>query len=139
MSEGLLPPASASWKKHLQRNSRGNISFGVQKPSSVSALKTVLRTCSLWLMVALGHCPAPQAAADRQTDRHWITARPAASPQLCACSAVPALPNFESQSWSLPSSLHPQPCTVRLSLLTPHWVWGKDTQGILMSYVMAHE
>lgn len=91
MSEGLLPPASASWKKHPQRNSRGSISFGVQKPSSASAIKTVLRTYSVGLVVDPGHCPAPQAAADRQTDERTDTgslpSQPTALRLLCCSSS----------------------------------------------------
>lgn len=60
---------------------------------------------------------------DGRMDRHWITAQPAHSSAPALLFQLPALPNFESsQSWSLPSSLHPQSCTGWLSLLTRRWV-----------------
>lgn len=52
-SEGLFPPASASSNKNPLRSSRRRIYFGVQKTYPVSAIKTILKTYSLELVVAL--------------------------------------------------------------------------------------
>lgn len=76
-------------------------------------------SCFFFLPSTSGCC----RQTDGRMDRHWITAQPAHSSAPALLFQLPALPNFESsQSWSLPSSLHPQSCTGWLSLLTRRWV-----------------